>query len=57
MDKEVAERFDATDSKIDKLTFEVGRLCGTDNTRNLMVKWVVFPLIVILAGLAGVTLW
>lgn len=38
------------DNKIDCLTSKVAELCGEKKLMPMLLRWVIFPLIVILAG-------
>jgi len=52
----VEDRLLAIEGKIDELIERVALLEGQQNSLSMMIKWVVFPMLVIVAGLVGIKL-
>ena len=44
------------DERLDTINNEMGKLIGESNTVKTLVKWVITPLLFILAGLVGIKL-
>ena len=44
------------DERLDTINKELGTLTGESNTVKTLVKWVITPLLFILAGLVGIKL-
>lgn len=44
------------DERLDTINNELGKLIGESNTVKTLVKWVITPLLFILAGLVGIKL-
>lgn len=51
---EIYRRLGVLDERLDKLNGELAKLIGSQQTVEMLLKWVVLPLIVILGGLVGV---
>lgn len=51
---EVYRRLDQIDQRLDTLNGELAKLIGSQQTVEMLLKWVVLPLIVILGGLVGI---
>ena len=51
------ERLDAIDKRLEIINHELGRLCGSQRTAVMLIKFVVLPLIIILGGLVGIKIW
>jgi len=47
-------RLSAIEDRINNLTLEVGKLIGSQRASNNLIKFVILPLIAILAGLVGI---
>jgi len=50
-------RLSAIEDRINNLTLEVGKLIGSQKTSNNLIKFVILPLIGILAGLIGIKIF
>lgn len=50
----VEERLDKMESKLTEMGNHLSHIQGAADTTNLLIKWVILPLIVILGGLVGV---
>ena len=48
------DKLDAINQRIEKLNFEVGKLIGSQKVSTNLIKYVILPLICILAGLVGI---
>jgi len=48
------KRIDRLDDCVDTLTKSLSKIEGSTGTIEMLVKWVILPLIVILGGLVGV---
>ncbi len=55
MDQETRDCFDKLEKKIDHNTEQIAELRGT-NLATTLVRWVIFPLVSILAGAYGISL-
>lgn len=56
---ELLNKIEKLEEKFDTLLFEVGKLCGTASQKagnTAIIRWVVFPLIVVLGGLIGLNI-
>ncbi len=51
---EILRRMGQLDIRVDNLTAEVAKLTGSSQNMELLLKWVVLPLIIIMGGLVGV---
>ena len=54
--RRIEERLNKFDERLDIINNELGKLIGESNTVTTLVKWVVTPLLFILAGLIGIKL-
>jgi len=52
-----SERLDVIEQRLEKINFELGELCGSQKTTVILIKFVILPLIFIVAGLVGIRLW
>jgi len=52
----ILQRLEALAERITALGERVSELSGRINSSVLLVKWVIFPLLIILAGLIGIKL-
>jgi len=52
----VEDRLLAIETKIDELIERIALLEGQQNSLSMMIKWVVFPMLIIVAGLVGIKL-
>jgi len=53
---DVCKQMDKMEQKVDALVTSVAKLQGADGLVKLLCKWVIFPLIVIVAALTGLNL-
>lgn len=53
-DKDLEERLRRFEERLEIVNFELGKLIGQQHTIEILVKYVVLPLIVIVGGLVGV---
>ena len=54
---DIQEQLTEINRRLDTLNFEVGKLVGMQRTTHLLIKFVILPLLAIVAGLAGVTIY
>lgn len=54
---EFETQLEAIHQRLDFINLELGKLIGSMRTVNLLVKFVILPLILILGGLIGIKLW
>ena len=52
----IEKRLNKFDERLDTINNELGKLIGESNTVKTLVKWVITPLLFILAGLIGIKL-
>ena len=52
----IEKRLDRVDERLDALNGEVSKLIGQSNTVQTLVKYVITPLIILLAALVGIKL-
>jgi len=52
----IEERLGSFDERLDIINKELGELIGESNTVMTLVKWVITPMLFILAGLIGIKL-
>jgi len=50
----IEKRIDKIENRLNSVEDRVAELCGKMSSVHLLVKWVIFPLLVILAGLVGI---
>ena len=53
-DKDLEERLRRFEERLETVNFELGKLIGQQHTIEILVKYVILPLIVIVGGLVGV---
>jgi len=51
---DIEDRLDRIERSINDLHLKVGELVGAQKTANMLIKYVVLPLIIILGALVGV---
>jgi len=51
---EINRRIDDIDKRLDTVNFELGKLVGRERANANLIKYVILPLISIVAALAGV---
>ena len=51
--EKILEKYDV---RLDTINRELGELIGESNTMNKLIKWVITPLLIILAALFGIKL-
>jgi len=51
---DIEDRLDRIERSINDLHLKVGELVGAQKTTNMIIKYIVFPLIIILGALVGV---
>lgn len=52
----VEERLAKIDERLDKINEELGYIRGKLESEGTLIKWVIFPLLIIVAGLVGIKL-
>jgi hypothetical protein len=52
----VEERLERIEQSLMTINGELGELKGKVETENLLIKWVIFPLLTIVAALVGIKL-
>lgn len=52
----VEERLTRIEERLAALNEEIGELKGKMDTEQTLVKWIIFPLLLIVAGLVGIKL-
>ena len=53
-DKDLEERLRRFEERLETVNFELGKLIGQQHTIEILVKYVILPLIIIVGGLVGV---
>ena len=53
---DVIKQLDNLASKVNKLSEDTSKLQGGDGLTRLLCRWVIFPLIIIVAALTGINL-
>jgi len=53
----IERRIDKIENRLNNVEGKVAELCGKMSTVHLLVKWIVFPLLVIVAGLVGIKIY
>jgi len=53
----IEKRIEAIDKRLNNVENRVAELVGKMSSLNLLIKWVVFPLLLIVAGLVGIKIY
>jgi len=56
MNEDIRERLERIEKTLDRILEEIGYIKGRMQSESTIIKWVVFPLLVILAALIGLKL-
>jgi len=56
MDEDIRERLERIEKILDRILEDLGYIKGRMQSESTIIKWVVFPLLVILAALIGLKL-
>jgi ABC-type uncharacterized transport system involved in gliding motility auxiliary subunit len=56
MADDIEERLRKIEDALNRINEEIGELRGKMDSEQTLVKWVIFPLLLIMAGLVGIKL-